>query len=201
MIRNYIFDFGNVLMHFDPDHMTSVYVSDEDEKNLIKEIIFDRLYWDRLDAGTITDEEVKTAACERLPKYLHKAACLVYDNWIANMEPMEGMAELVADVKKHGGKLYLISNISHKFANEYMNAPLIDSLLSMFDGLIFSASCQMTKPGPDIFRHLLETYNLKAEECLFIDDSFINIAGAERLGIRGYHFNEDADGLRKMIGL
>lgn len=200
MIKNYIFDFGNVLMHFDPDHLTSVYIKDEADKKMVKEILFDRLYWDKLDAGTITDEEVKAAACERLPKNLHEAACRVYDDWVINMEPMEGVAELVADVKKNGGKLYLISNISHKFADEYGKVPLVNGLLSLFDGLVFSSSCGMTKPDPEIFRHLLETYGLKAEECIFIDDRLINIEGAERIGIKGYHFDEDAECLRRTLG-
>ena len=57
MIKNVVFDFGQVLVHFQPAYMVGKYVTDEADAKLLKEVLFDRLYWDKLDAGTITDEE------------------------------------------------------------------------------------------------------------------------------------------------
>ena len=57
MVKNYIFDFGNVLAEFYPDKLTAPFVKNEDDRKCISEIVFDRFYWDRLDAGTITDDE------------------------------------------------------------------------------------------------------------------------------------------------
>ncbi len=59
MIKNYIFDFGNVLAEFYPDKLTAPHISDEETNKIVREVVFDRLYWDKLDMGTITDEEVK----------------------------------------------------------------------------------------------------------------------------------------------
>jgi putative hydrolase of the HAD superfamily len=58
MIKNFIFDFGKVMVHFEPEYMVGKYVDDADDAKLLGEVIFDRLYWDKLDAGTITDEQV-----------------------------------------------------------------------------------------------------------------------------------------------
>ena len=196
MIKNYIFDFGNVLVHFDPDYLTSVYVKEEEDKKLVSQVAFDRLYWDKLDAGTISDEEVKKEVCKRLPQRLHEAACKVYDNWVMNLEQIDGMAEIVTELKTRGAKLYLISNISKKFAAEYALAPKVNSVLSRFDGLVFSAPLGMTKPHADIFRYLLEKYEIKAEETMFIDDSAVNVEGGEKVGIKGYLFDGDAKRLK-----
>ena len=64
MIKNVVFDFGQVLVHFEPSYMVGKYVQDAEDKPLLEDVLFDRLYWDRLDEGTITDEEV-LAACQK----------------------------------------------------------------------------------------------------------------------------------------
>ena len=58
MIKNVVFDFGQVLVRFEPSYMVGQYVSDPIDAKLLEEVVFDRLYWDRLDAGTISNEEV-----------------------------------------------------------------------------------------------------------------------------------------------
>ena len=62
MIKNVVFDCGQVLIHFDPKYMVERYVTDPEDSALLQEVVFDRAYWNRLDVGTITDEEVVAAA-------------------------------------------------------------------------------------------------------------------------------------------
>ena len=71
MTKNYIFDFGQVIVRFDTYFMTSVYVKETENIKLVEQVVFDRLYWDKLDAGTITDTQVKEGICSRLPYKLH----------------------------------------------------------------------------------------------------------------------------------
>ncbi len=201
MIKNYIFDFGNVLARFNPDELTAIHIKDENKRKVVSEIVFDRLYWDKLDAGTITDDEVKSGICSRLPKELHEGACLVYDGWIGLKTPIDGMQKLVADIKTQSGKLYLLSNISIGFAENYHKNAWVSELLSLFDGLVFSGPIGIVKPDIKIFRYLLDTYNLNADECIFIDDSPKNISGAEKVGIKGYLFDGDAKRLRQELNI
>jgi len=195
MIKNYIFDFGRVLVDFDADYLTSVYVDNEDDRKAISEVVFDRLYWDRLDDGTITDDEVKKSVCARLPENLHALACEVYDGWINNLPQIAGMRELIVDIKSRGGKLFLLSNISKGFADNYKSQPELDALLALFDGLVFSGSIGLIKPDKEIFLYLLEKFQIKAEESIFIDDSMKNISGAKAAGIDGYLFDGDVEKL------
>ncbi len=201
MIRNYIFDFGNVLARFDPDELTAVHVHDADTRKTVSDVVFDRLYWDRLDDGSITDEEVKRGICSRLPQELHTSACLVYDDWIISMPTIKGMREVVADVKARGGKLYLLSNISVGFAETYSANPAVKDILDLFDGLVFSGPIGLAKPSRAIYEHLLHRFHLTAEECLFIDDNVGNIAAAKAVGIHGYLFDGDVSALRKSLFL
>lgn len=201
MIKNYIFDFGNVLGHFCPEKLTEPFVQDENLKKYISEIVFDRIYWDKLDHGTITDSEVKECIKSRTPDDLKELACKVYDNWISSMTPVDGMQDLIYEISKTDKKLYLLSNTSTGFADGYKNVKWIKELLSLFDGLVFSAKINMIKPNKDIFEYLFNTYNLKADECLFIDDYNDNIKGAASIGIKTYLFDGDAQKLREYLGL
>ena len=199
MIRHIIFDFGNVLAHFEPQDMVARFVNDPADAALLTEVVFDRLYWDKADAGTITDEETKAAICARLPHRLHEAAEGIYDAWPRLLPPIEGMTALVSDLKARGYSLYLLSNISNKFAADYRDIPWLCELFAVFDGLVLSAPIGMTKPHKDIFNHLLSTYALTAEECVFIDDSQKNIIGCKAVGIHGILFDGNAVQLRKQL--
>ena len=197
--KNFIFDFGQVIVRFDTAYMTSVYIKNINDLKLAEEVIFDRLYWDKLDAGTITDDEVKKGIRSRLPTRLQNKACLVYDNWYKNLKFIPGMPELIKDIKENGGKLYLLSNISLTFAENYKTVPMLKEVFDMFDGLIFSACVGMTKPDKNIFRYILDKYSLKAEESIFIDDNKNNISGANKVGIKGYLFDENVSDLYNIL--
>lgn len=199
MIKNIIFDFGRVIVDFDETKMTRAYIKDEALVPLVRDAVFDRLYWDPLDIGGITDEEVKARVAERLPEDLISAAHAVYDHWIDNIDLIPGIEEAILTARECAEGLYLLSNISIKFAEEYERNPVMKRVLSPFDGLVFSGPLRMIKPDARIFHYLLDTYGLNADECLFIDDSPKNIAGAEAVGIHTYLFDGDAYKLKKYI--
>ena len=198
-MNNIIFDLGNVLFLFNNDNLTSAVGVEGDDLRLISDVLFDRLYWDRLDDGSITDEEVKEAVCKRLPERLHEKACLVFDSWIKNMPPVEGMYELICDLKKVGKKIYLISNISDGFAKTWQSYPHIEKTLSLFDGLVLSGAIKLAKPHKKIFEYLLDKFSLDPSDCIFIDDAIRNIEGAASAGIEGYLFDGDVNALRKTL--
>lgn len=193
MIKNLIFDFGQVLVHFDPEYMTSRYVTEQRDIELLKEVVFDRLYWDKLDRATITDEELIADVKRRIPERLHSAAEKIYCNWYYNLPEMEGMRELVAEMREeYGVQTYILSDISQGFVDRYSR---ID-ILKGFDGYCFSAAEGMCKPDPAAMQNLLNKYTLKAEECFFIDDRAVNVKGAAKVGVNGFVFEGDAAALR-----
>lgn len=195
-IKNVVFDFGQVLVYFQPSYMVGAYVSDEEDKALIEEVVFDRLYWDRLDSGDISDKEVVSAIKTRLPERLWDVSEKIYYSWIYNIPEIEGMSELIDRIKnRYNVKVYLLSNISNYFASHSEEIPILKKL----DGCVFSAPIGIVKPSREIFEHLCKAYKLSPEETLFIDDRLDNIEGALRCGLKGYIFDGDVNRLRDYL--
>lgn len=196
MIKNLVFDFGQVLVHFEPEYMVGRYVSDPADAKILEDIVFDRLYWDRLDAGTISDEETVKLIKERLPERLWEVSEKIYYNWIYNIPEIDGMRELIMYIKdKYGVKVYLLSNIS-KYFSSHMDEI---SILKLLDKCIFSSACGYVKPDIKIFEHLINDCCINPEETLFVDDREENVSGARSVGINGYIFNGDASKLKAYI--
>ena len=196
MIKNVIFDFGQVLIHFDPKYMVEKYVTDEVDSKLLQEVIFDRLYWDKLDAGTISDADVVESCKQRLPQRLHDAVSDIYYNWIYNIPEIDGMRGVIAFVKeKLCARTFLLSNICTYFAE---HADEI-SILKELEGCVYSAVCGHTKPSKEIFEYICNKYGLIPSETLFIDDSKKNIDGAIAYGINGYLFDGNAQRLKEYL--
>ena len=76
-MKNIIFDFGQVLIHFNEDAMTRRYVKNKADCQTVKTVVFDRIYWDRFDDGTLTTTQAKPLMSARLPEHLHKKAFAV----------------------------------------------------------------------------------------------------------------------------
>ena len=195
-IKNVIFDFGQVLVYFQTKYMVDTYTDDIEDRKLLSEVVFDRLYWDRLDSGTISNEETVRLCKERLPERLHDLCERIYYNWIYNIPEIEGMRELLKYLKStYNVKMYLLSNISPYFAAHSHEIPILSEL----DGCVFSGEIGITKPSDEIFQYLLNKYDLKAEECIFVDDRIDNIEGAIKNGLNGYIFDGSAKRLKSHL--
>ena len=196
MIKNVVFDFGRVLVHFEPSYMVGKYVQETEDKQLLEDVLFDRLYWDRLDEGTITDEEVLAACQKRIPQRLRAVAEKIYYNWIYNIPEIDGMSELIRWVRDdYGKRVFLLSNISKYFADHEGEIPV----LKHFERKIFSARCGKVKPNREIFEHLCKECDILPNETLFVDDSEKNIKGAQNYGIKGYLFDGDVARLQAYL--
>jgi len=195
MIKNVIFDFGQVLVRFDPIYMAGQYLSDKNDTAAVASVVFDRLYWDRLDDGTISDGETVECAKARLPERLHEATEKAYYNWIYNIPEIKGMRGVVEFAKEKGARVFILSNISRYFAEHENEIPI----LKLAEKCIYSAVCGYTKPNADMFAYACETCGILPEETVFIDDSEKNIRGAESFGIKGYLFDGDAEKLKAFL--
>ena len=196
MIRNVIFDFGQVLVRFEPDYMVSVYVSDSEDKALLAEVVFDRLYWNDLDSGALGHDEAFERMRERLPRRLWEVARRIYDDWVVNLPEIEGMRDLILQIKRrYGASCFVLSDISIYFAENSHRVPI----LSLVDGAVFSGNIGITKPDRRIYEHILDKFKLDPAETVFIDDKPGNIAGAEAAGIKGYVFDGDSTRLMEWL--
>ena len=193
MIRNIIFDMGNVLLRFDKDlFIQRLGVSPEDGKILMVEV-FCSLEWSRMDRGSMTEAQAAESICRRVPERLHQAVHSLTDRWERPILPVEGTYELVEELKNAGYGIYLLSNASFRQHNYW---PLIPCS-KFFDGTLISADVHLVKPQPEIYRLLFEKFSIVPEECFFIDDSPLNIEGAFFCGMPGAVFHDNIPRLRR----
>ena len=196
VIRNIVFDMGQVLIWWTPALMTAhIPLGDEDRALLIREV-FGNVEWVRLDRGTLTGEEAAEKICARLPERLHvHAHFLVKEWWSLELKPVAGMAAVVRDLKEAGYGIYLLSNANIQLRENFHRIPGAE----YFDGLLVSSEEKMIKPHREIYGRLFERFSLVPEECFFIDDAPANIEGALMAGMPGAVFCGDTARLRREL--
>ena len=112
MIRNILFDMGNVLLRFDRQVFLDRLTVTEEDKQLLLQEVFLSLEWVEMDRGTLREETAEPIMCSRLPSHLHEAVHQLTSCWDQPILPMEGMARLVEELKEAGYGMYLLSNAS-----------------------------------------------------------------------------------------
>ena len=193
MIRNIVFDMGNVLLRFDPMlFIARAGVEDEADAALLYRELFRSLEWVQMDRGSLSEEEALQRIRPRLPERLHPQLESLILRWDEPILPVLGMEQLVGDCKAAGYRLYLFSNASRRLHSYWPRVPGSDR----FDGVFVSADHLLVKPQQSIYRAFCETFGLAAGECLFIDDFPLNIEGAVTAGWQGLVFH-DAKTLRQ----
>ena len=195
MIKNIIFDMGNVLLRYDPEVCLNRFVKREEDRALIRRELFEGPEWVQGDLGHITDEQRFDGVSRRVPQELHTELRQCAEQWHMCMEPVHGAKEFCAYAKEQGYRLYVLSNASSSFYQYFPRfAPF-----EYFDGLVVSCDIHIVKPDIRIYQYLLETYGLVPEECFFIDDMAANVEGAQKAGISGAVFGGDFEEIRKKL--
>jgi 2-haloacid dehalogenase len=110
-----------------------------------------------------------------------------YGRWTEMLGgPIPESVEIFRQLKASGKyKIYALTNWQ---AGLFDIALVRYNFLHWFDGRVVSGEEKIRKPFPEFYQLLLNRYNVKAEEALFIDDNLRNIKAAEALGINSIHF-------------
>ena len=192
MIRNILFDMGQVLIRWVPEDLLKARnITGEDAEELLREL-FREWEWVALDAGAITPEDAVKSVCARVSPHLHTDVEYYITSWwklpfIEN----PGMHDLVKTLKENGYHIYLLSNASIYQKDYCERIPGSE----YFEGRVTSSEVGMLKPDREIFRYICRKYDLKAEECCFIDDGPANVFAAMQEGMTGIVYHQDKDHL------
>jgi putative hydrolase of the HAD superfamily len=196
MIRNIVFDMGNVLIRFDPDSfMDQVGITDPEDRKIVNRELFASVEWALMDMGLETEDTFEPKVLARIPNRLREKVRGLLRNWAYPRQYMPGMPELVQRLKQAGYRIYLLSNAS-KDQPRYWNTFPVSRL---FEGTLISCDAGIVKPDPRIYRLFTERFSLQPAECLFIDDQPPNVAAAIRAGWSGIVFQGSAEDLRERI--
>ncbi len=196
MIRNIVFDLGNVLLDFDPDSYLEELGYTESLKSKLKSEIFETEEWLKLDRGNITQQQAVEKWQQRNPD-LKNEISEVMAAWEKILTIKEDTEEILISLAAKNYNLYILSNF-HQKAFEYVSSKY--DFFNYFDGRVISADIGLIKPDSEIYDHLLDKFKLKAAETIFIDDSRENIKAALKKGLRVIHFT-DAESLKEELKL
>ncbi|MDX2124134.1 MAG: HAD family phosphatase [Aeromonas hydrophila] len=180
-----IFDLGRVVVSWDPVGIVCS-VRGEQGAEQLAERLFNHPDWLEVDRGTLSLHTMARQAEHRTG--LSAAENLAILQAVpASLVPDPAMLSLIESLHGAGHTLYALSNMGHA-SIDWLEQH--QPFWRFFSGKVVSARVRMMKPEPDIYRYLLVSFDLQAEQCLFIDDSPANVIAAQALGIGGLVFTD-----------
>ena len=188
-INTIIFDLGNVLIDWNPRYVYRTIFDSEEKIDWFFQTICTHDWNENQDAGKALQEATDELAALH-PEY-DKEVRAYYGRWEEMLGgPIEGTVEILRTLRKRDDiKIYALTNWS---AELFPIALQRYDFLKWFDGIVMSGEERTRKPFPEIYRTLLNRYNVDPSRAVFIDDVLRNIKGAEAVGIKGIHFTSPA---------
>jgi 2-haloacid dehalogenase len=185
MINTIIFDLGAVLIDWNPRYMYRTLFSDEAEMERFLSEITTSDWNEEQDAGRSLHEGTEHLV-RQFPEHAEHIRAF-YSRWEEMLgEAFHDTVETFRQLKESGRyKIYALTNWS---AETFPVALGRFDFLNWFDGIVVSGDEKMRKPTPEFYHILLNRYQVKPSEALFIDDNYRNILAAEKLGIKSIHF-------------
>ena len=187
MLKNIIFDFGNVIMNYNPNEILNHYELSPADHDLLRKTIFESKEWSEIDAGKITEKKATEIFTDRVPDKLKSKVKQIMATWPENVDFYEPVFNYMEKLHQDGYKIYGLSKTGMQFANFVKNS----EMGNYFDGYVFSAQEKLLKPDRRIYEKLIARYILKPEESLFIDDLKANTNAAKKLGMQAFTFKID----------
>ena len=185
MIKNIIFDFGGVLVDWNPHYLFDKYFNDINESNYFVENVCNSEWNAEMDGGKPFEQAVRERSA-MFPKYA-EALKLYQTNWMDTMgEEIPGMYDLIKSLKSNG--FPIIYGLTNWSAETFPTVQKTYRIFSLIDKIVVSGEVKQLKPNPEIFHTLLYRFDLKPEESLFIDDNLKNVEGAKAAGINAVLF-------------
>ena len=185
MIRNMVFDIGNVLMGFRwKEYIRSLFGENEALIQTINQGIWHNGCWAAMDKGEMDGAATLRSAVAFAPQY-EKEIKLTLDRVAHAFHKFGYAVPWVQELKGMGLNVYYLSNYS---AFSIAANPDVLDFIPYMDGGVFSFEVKAVKPEPEIYRCLCDKYGLNPEECLFTDDVPANVKGAQACGFQGIVF-------------
>ncbi len=194
---NIVFDLGGVVVNWQPDALVASVFEDPDARSLVKREVIGHADWVELDRGSLALDEAidRGAARTDLPsediERLFKAVP-------PSLTPIEATIELIHELSNTKNRLFILSNMHHA-SIAYLEQR--HTFWSVFDGVVISSRVGKVKPEIEIYEHLLNHFQLKPGETVFIDDLPVNLAAASSIGIQTIRFTDSAQCKRALVDL
>lgn len=201
MIKNIIFDLGNVIVQNPTINTVKKFFTEEKDAITFNNYIFKSELWTMMDLGKMTNLEIANIIREQktvnVTNYDEVKNFML--NWFTKCNVNEKTMDIGKRLKQNGYNIYILSNMA-KSTFEYFSKKY--DFFNIVNGMIISSYEGIKKPDSKIFELLLERYSLNAEECLLIDDDDTNktLEVANSIGINGRKVNSnDSDDVIELL--
>ena len=193
-IKAIIFDYGNVLLEWDPKLVYRRHFNDDEAiERFLKEVDF--MAWNtQQDKGRSFKDGVADHS-QKFPQHAHLFQAY-HDYWIDSIGTAYWeTVDIMKQLKQRGFSLYGLSNWS---AETFPVARAKYDFFDLLDDMVISGAVGHVKPEPEIYQLMLAKIGKPAHECLFIDDSLPNIQQANTMGFNTIHFASPAQLKQKL---
>lgn len=185
MIKTIIFDFGKVLINWDPRNLYRKIFTDEKEMEYFLAEVCTMDWNEQQDAGRTWQEGIDLLV-PNFPKY-EKEINAYFDRWEEMLGgEISGTVQILKTLKASGK--YRIYGLTNWSSETFPIAVKQFDFLNWFDGILVSGDEGIKKPDPTIYELLLDRYQIDPQTAIFIDDSLRNVTAAEKIGIKSFHF-------------
>lgn len=189
MIKNIIFDFGGVVVNYDPEGWLRGLFDHGAAVEYVMERLFESSYWRMFDEDRFKRSEANAIILREAQRDgFGPQMLLAQRHWMELMWTKPETVKLVRELREKGYGVYYLTNMPRDMWEILTDRGLRD----LFHGGVASFELGVTKPRPTIYRELLRRCSLTPGECVFLDDMPQNVAGAEREGVRGLLFTDAA---------
>lgn len=196
-IRNIIFDFGGVLLDWNPRYMYRAFFPNEADMEYFLSNICTDAWNAEQDRGRSFSDGIRLLQSQ-YPEY-QEAIHLYSEKWEDMLKgELPESTQLLYELKEQGYGIYGLTNWSkEKIKIAYRKYDFFE----LFDGIIVSGEEKLIKPDKRIYKVLLDRYGLQAEQSVFIDDNAANIQAARELGFNAILFDNIANVRKQLAGL
>ncbi len=195
-IKNIIFDFGGVLLDWNPRYFYKDVFNDTKEMEYFLSDVWSPQWNMKHDAG-FSFSEITHELQELHPKYRNEIE-MYQHNWEVMIKGEISENTKLLNLLKSKYRLFGLTNWSvEAFPVVYQKY----EFFKVFEGIVVSGEEKVVKPGKEIYQLLMNRYGLLANESLFIDDSLKNIETANELGFSTIHINGTQSLKEQLISL
>ncbi len=193
-IRCVIFDFGGVLVRWQPEEIIGSFYPAEPLRSLAREMVFQHPDWLEMDRGTLSEPEAIVRFADRMGRPAEEMGMLLR-HVKDSLTPIPESLAIVRELGRRGLPLYGLSNMS---SATFAHLRARHAFWDQFRGIVISGDIRLVKPDPAIFEHIARQYDLVPSQTLFIDDVLPNIEAARRQGFRTIRFSSPRQCLEEL---
>lgn len=183
MIKNIIFDIGNVILKWQPQAVVGRLFPDQDSQQLTQ-LMFKSPLWFDLNLGKITEAELIEIYHETLDIRVELLVRLMREIK-ESLLPVENSLDLLKNLHRSQYALFALTDNVHEIM-AFLRAKY--DFWNLFQGVVVSAEVGYLKPMKQIYQTLIDLYEINPAESVFIDDILRNVEGAQAVGMQGIHF-------------